>query len=80
MQKSSSESAARSLEHPPEQQRTYSCPLTWTSGRTEQEGRYNFEGEEEEEERVCSWEEVGDDEQRCNNMVEVEMVVVEEQQ
>ena len=53
MQKLSSENAARSLEHQPEQQRTYSCTLTWTSDRTEQEGRFNFEGEEEEEERVC---------------------------
>ena len=38
-QKSSSENGARSLEHQPEQRRTYSCPLTWTSDRTEQEGR-----------------------------------------
>ena len=28
MQQSSSENTARSLEHQPEQQRTYSCPLT----------------------------------------------------
>ena len=81
MQKSSSENAARSLEHQPEQQRTYSCPLTWTSDRTEQEGRFNFEGEEEEEEeRVCFWEEVGDDEQWWNNMVVAELLVVEKQQ
>ena len=52
MQKSSSENAARSLQHQPEQQRTYSRPLTWTSDRTEEEGRFNFEGEEEDEERV----------------------------
>ena len=58
MQESSSENAARSLEHQPEQRRTYSCPLTWTSGRTEQEGRFNVRGEGEEEERVCFWEEL----------------------
>ena len=80
MQKSSSENAARSLEHQPEQQRTYSCPLTWTSDRTEQEGRFNSEGEGEEEERVCFWEEVADDEQWWNNMVVAGLVVVEKQQ
>ena len=80
MQKPSSENAAGSLEHQPEQQRTYSCSLTWTSDRTEQEGRFNFGGEEEEEERVCFWEEVGDDEQWWNNMVVAELVVVEKQQ
>ena len=80
MQKSSSENAARSLEHQPEQQRTYSCPLAWTSDRTEQERRLNFEGQEEEEERVCFWEKVGDDEQWWNNMAVAELVVVEKQQ
>ena len=80
MQKSSSKNAARSLQHQPEQQTTYSCPSTWTPDRTEQEGRFNFEGEEEEEERVCFWEEVGDDEQWWNNMVIAELVVVEKQQ
>ena len=37
MRQSSSENAARSLEHQPEQQRTCPCPLTWASDRTEQE-------------------------------------------
>ena len=53
--------------------------MTWTSDRTEQEGRFNFEGEEEDEERVCFWDEVGDDEQWWNNMVVAELVVVEKQ-
>ena len=42
MQQSSSENATRSLEQQPEQQRTYAFPLTWTSDRTEQEGRVKF--------------------------------------
>ena len=79
MQKSSSENGARSLEHQPEQQRTYLCPLTLISGRTQREGRYIFEGEEQEEkERDCSWDEVGHDEQWWDNMVVAELVVVDE--
>ena len=57
MQQSSRVNAASSLEHQPEQQKTYSFPLIWTSGRTEQEGRVNFGWEEEEEEQVDFWDE-----------------------
>ena len=80
MWQSSSENAARSLEHQPEQRRTYLCPLTWTSDRTEQEERVNSWREEEEEERACFWEELGDDEQWWNSTVVAELGVVEKQQ
>ena len=79
MQQSSSENAARPLEHQPEQQRTFAFHLTWTSDRMEQEERVYLWGEEEEEERACFWKELGHDEQWWNSMVVAEPGVAEKQ-